>query len=156
MLNINILGYMVLRKPEYNFDELGRGAYLPYAPKVGAIYYGGIDRMEWFDIDEDYYNDVLPNDLLRLRDSVMESSRQCGFNVCACLKGAKKMLAYSNKDHNRNDLVAIVLHDKRVDIINAVFDGELIGCDLCCDGFGSLIREGIFNKPELFNEYLNP
>ncbi|MCG7945889.1 MAG: hypothetical protein N0C84_06030 [Candidatus Thiodiazotropha taylori] len=153
MLNINILGYLVLRKPEYNFDELGRGAYLPYAPKIDTIYYGGIDRMEWFDIDEKYYNDTLPNDILKLRDKVIDASRQYNFNVCTCLDDAKKMLAFSNKDQDRNDLIAISLYNKIENTIDAEFEGELLGCDLYCDGFGSLIREGIFNKPELFREY---
>lgn len=53
---------MVVRQPFFNRDPAGRGAYSPIVPMFQGIPYGGIDRMAWFDIEEDFYNKTLPPD----------------------------------------------------------------------------------------------
>ena len=54
-----IAGLLVVRLPEQNFDREGRGAFSAVVPKIGKIFYGGTDRMAWFDLDEDYYKKTL-------------------------------------------------------------------------------------------------
>jgi hypothetical protein len=56
-------GFLVVRLPFLNKDALGRGAYSKIAPSLGSIYYGGIDRMDWFDVEEDFYNNTLPDSI---------------------------------------------------------------------------------------------
>ncbi|WP_444923580.1 hypothetical protein ACJJH9_18045 [Microbulbifer sp. DLAB2-AF] len=149
-------GYLVLRKPEFNFDELGRGAFLPYAPKVGCLYYGGVDRMQWFDIDEDYYSKKLPPNLLELRNEIFSSGRAIGgIRLCSSLEEAEKLLAYSNKEIVRNELVKIYCGSFS-SIKNELGQNKgnsIVGCDMYCDGYGSLIRAGIYTNPEIFNVY---
>jgi len=151
-----ILGYLVLRTPEENFDDLGRGAFLPYAPKIGGVYYGGVDRMQWFDVDEDYYNKSLSNELIKMRERIYcSSSHVSDLKLCESLKDAKILLDYSNKSRKRNELVAI-FSDGNVtpmQLSEAKIDDNCIGCDLYSDGYGSLIKEGVFSHPGLFGEF---
>jgi hypothetical protein len=154
-MEANMFGYVVLRKPEFNFDELGRGAFLPYAPKIKEVYYGGIDRMDWFDLDEDFYGGVLPNELVEVKNSICSPSPENDIELCQNIGDAQVVLEYSNRLKNRNELVAIA-SDK--DLASEILSKEgvnysVIGCDLYCEGYGSAIREGIFTKPELFMEF---
>ena len=55
--------------------QKGRGAYFSNVPILNGICYGGIDRMEWFDIDEDYYAKRLPEDFLKLRKKIRDENK---------------------------------------------------------------------------------
>lgn len=151
-----ISGFLVLRKPDFNYDEEGRGAFLPYAPKIGELYYAGIDRMAWFDIDEEYYSKELPDDILQLRNELDKNKlNYTDFKLMLDFKNAKKLLEYSNKRQIINELVTICSEK-----IGSIDDGvsfeinsELLGVDLYCHGYGSIVREGIFTKPELFTDF---
>ncbi|MCU7850129.1 MAG: hypothetical protein KZQ89_19495 [Candidatus Thiodiazotropha sp. (ex Lucinoma kastoroae)] len=151
-MKANIHAYLVVRRPEFNYDELGRGAYLPYPPNIDGLHYGGIDRMGWFDLDEDYYNGSLPNEFIELRKMALTPSKTIGVDVSANMYDAVKLLAYSNTSNDRNELIALFSYSDQESAFEAEFDGELTGCDLYCNGYGSLIREGIFTKPEVFKE----
>ncbi len=155
-MNIKRNGYIVLRKPEYNFDKLGRGAFSMKAPKLDTIYYGGIDRMQWFDVDEDFYNQTLPNNIFKIRENIFKDSpTNTDIKICSNINDAKELLRYSNKNINRNEILVIyspLLADcKESSIIDVEEDS--IGCDLYCEGYGSIIKEGIFTKPKLFKEF---
>jgi hypothetical protein len=52
-LLIMITGALIVRSPDQNFDREGRGAFSTIALKIGKTFYRGIDRMAWFDLDED-------------------------------------------------------------------------------------------------------
>jgi len=71
------------------------------------------------------------------------------------LEKAKKLLEYSNKKQRINELIAVysekigLLYD--IDFFRA--DTAWLGVDIYCHGYGSLIREGIFTKPDLFANY---
>ena len=62
-----ICGFIILRKPEYNFDSRPLSAFSIKPPSINNIYYSGLDRMPWFDIDEGYYNKTLADKILKLR-----------------------------------------------------------------------------------------
>ena len=62
-----IVGFIVVRTPKFNFDAEGRGAFSSPAPRLGSIYYGGVDRMPWFDVDKHYYARILPTEIAKLR-----------------------------------------------------------------------------------------
>ena len=107
-MGLSVLGYLVLRRPEFNFDELGRGAFLPCAPKIDNLFYGGVDRMEWFDLDEDYYNESLPSRLIEIREKIFSPDNPpSDLNSCASIDDAREILSYSNKVKERNELIAI-------------------------------------------------
>ena len=53
-------GFMAVRLPSENFDAEGRGAFSSKPPSLGDIYYGGLDRMPWFDVEEALDRGVFP------------------------------------------------------------------------------------------------
>ncbi|MBV1928197.1 MAG: hypothetical protein KUG81_01630 [Gammaproteobacteria bacterium] len=154
----SISGYIVLRKPEFNFDESGRGAYLPYAPKIGDQLYGGIDRMQWFDLDEGYYEKSLPMELIKIRERIYSANQQSSdMKLIDSLDDAERVLTYSNKSICRNELIGVVeeKHFDHSNLNNVKNKRSILGCDVFCDGYGSLIREGVFSKPEYFGEHID-
>lgn len=153
-----VSGYIVLRKPEMNYVKEGRGAFLPYAPRIGDLYYAGVDRMEWFEIAEGYYAGTLSNDVMTLWNKLKKSSPYpTDFRFMLDIKKAIQILEYSNKDRSMNELVAI--RSERIENINGSITCEhditWLGIDVYCHGYGSLIREGLFVKPNLFSSYLD-
>lgn len=153
-----VSGYIVLRKPEFNFDELGRGAYSPYPPRIGDQFYGGVDRMQWFELDEDYYNQSLPNTLIELRKRTFSVDQQSSdVKLLHTLDDAKEVLAHANSTTCQNELVAVVAEQSSNLSGNndSMSIGDALGCDIYCDGYGSLIREGVFSKPDLFEGYID-
>lgn len=151
-----ISGFLVVRKPEFNYDKEGRGAFSPSVPKIGDLYYAGIDRMPWFDIDEDYYSKELPDDILLLRNELENNKWDfTDFKLMPDLEKANKLLEYSNKKQRINELIAV--YSEKIGLIEDIdffkVDTEWLGVDIYCHGYGSLIREGIFTKPDLFADY---
>lgn len=149
----NICGFIVLRKPIENFDEQGRGAFLPYAPKLGETYYAGVDRMSWFELDEDFFTGVLPEQFIQLRKELTDINKDfTDFELVFDIDKAKTILEYSNQNNARNELIAI--WSERLENTKGVIKSESvinwIGIDIYCSGYGSLIREGIFTKPNVF------
>ena len=139
-----------------NFDKEGRGAYLPYAPKINETYYGGVDRMPWFEIDEDFFSGELPKQLIQLRKDIRQSNRDNNdIKLLFDLQQAIAVLDYSNKNDERNELVAVksdVLEQTK-GTMNCDADIKWVGIDIYCQGYGSLIREGIFKAPEAFSSF---
>jgi hypothetical protein len=158
-----ITGLLVVRLPAHNFDREGRGAFLAVAPKIGNIFYGGIDRMPWFDLDEDYYAKTLPGDLLEIRKSLSEGSRDfTGIELCYDLQMASKVLEWSNREVTRNEVIA-VRSQKLVELKkkSLALDSEEIdwlGFDFVSLGHWSLLAGGMFTSPSYFlrwQAYLN-
>ena len=155
-MKINILGFLVLRKPEQNFDELGRGAFSPHVPRIDSIYYGGVDRMEWFDIDEDFFNKSLPKKITEIRENVQKyNGLGSDIRVCTSIEETKMLLDYSNKSENRNEMVAIFYKnvDRNMQFVVEI-NASYMGCDLYCEGYGSMIKEGIFSEPDSFETFI--
>jgi hypothetical protein len=154
---MRVCGFVILRKPIFNYDEGGRGAFSSRAPHIGDMYYAGIDRMPWFELHEDYYKGTLPNELISLRQELLHSSRDFSdFKLIQDVSKAIQLLEYSNKDKQINELTAVFsdIMEKSKGTIDYVIDIDWIGVDIYCHGYGSLIREGIFANPCLFSEYL--
>jgi len=156
-LIMNIYGFIVLRKPFFNYDEKGRGAFSPHAPRIGDLYYAGIDRMPWFEVEESYYSNELPTELVLLRKELKTLKLDCSdFELMPDINKAVKLLEYSNKDKELNELIAVC--SKRGNIRPPISDPpriDWLGVDVYCHGYGSLIREGIFTKLDLFSDYIH-
>jgi hypothetical protein len=158
MLNImetaQVNGFMVVRKPALNRDETGRGAFSTKAPCLDAMCYGGVDRMPWFDIDEQLYVNALREPILRARQLIrMDNDDLSGIEVCRDLDTATMLLHYSNRSNNANELIAV-----RSDALTA-FKGEVmldpsqvewLGYDVIALGQQSLLRDGVFAVPRAF------
>ena len=156
-----ICGFMVVRKPQMNYDKVGRGAFLPYPPQIEGLYYGGVDRMPWFEIDEDYFSGVLPEHFIQFRKDLQKKNKdRHDLELTPDASRAVSVLGYSNKNAELNEVIA--LWSDELERTKGCFfcehEIEWIGIDIYCQGYGSLIREGIFRKLEVFSlfvSYLN-
>jgi hypothetical protein len=52
-------GYLVVRKPSCNFDAKGRAGFRKAAARIGDLFYAGMMRLPWFELDEAYYAGTL-------------------------------------------------------------------------------------------------
>lgn len=158
----DICGFLVVRCPEHNFDADGRGIFPKTPPKLGETLYGGIFRMPWFDIEEDYYAGRLAGSVSTLWDDVRSAAQDfSGFEICQSLSTAERLLEYSNRETMRNELIAVrsaVLANLkgRADVGRCEFNW--MGNDIVAIGHWSLLKEGLFVAPSYFQrwtEFLN-
>ncbi len=147
-------GFLVVRLPAFNFDTEGRGAFRNEVPRLGDIYYGGVFRMPWFDLDEDHYAGKLPTSLESTRRKIKEANRDsCGLDVCDGYKDAETILEYSNRDFERNEIIAIRserLQEIKGSVLYTDTEIDWIGVDLVALGAWSLLENGLFPAPSYF------
>jgi hypothetical protein len=149
-----VSGFLVVRTPDMNKDLEGRGAFSSQATCLDKICYGGIDRMRWFDIDEELYSNRLPVNIEYTRRKIKEMNADfTGIDLCKDLDMAFAMLEYSNRLTPRNEL--IVVRSKRLAEIKGEFDFDdsqctWIGYDIIALGYWSLLHDGLFTSPSTF------
>jgi len=152
-----INGYLVVRRRENNFDFRKREYFRHSALRVGEIYYGGIDRMPWIEI-EDLIDDEPLSDVgpiwKRLEDENFNDFT--GIVLCRSFELAQELLRRSNNPDTINELV--VIHSEKLDDIK----GSLIhdqtpvrwyGYDPVSLGSWSLLLEGLFAAPNYFLDW---
>ena len=152
---IRVNGFLVVRLPHLNRDQAGRGVYPAQPPVLGTIHYGGIDRMPWFDIDEDLYAGVLPANIRQARQLIEEGNNDdfTGIKLCKDLDTALALLKHSNRLEAANEL--IVIRSEKLTEIKGAIDFDMskvswIGYDVLILGDFSLLREGLFTLPSSF------
>jgi hypothetical protein len=113
--------------------------------------------MPWFDVDEAIYGVQAPEDVARAREIMRRGNTDfSGLETCNDLETARFLLAFSNRDENRNELIAIhsnALHSYKGE---TVFNGVLatwIGFDVVALGGGSLLSCGVFARADYFHEW---
>lgn len=76
-------GFLVVRLPSDNRDSNGLYSLPTQPPQMDHIFYGGIDRMPWSDIDEAFYNGSLPPTFKQLRQAIKDDNSDfSGMNLC--------------------------------------------------------------------------
>ncbi|HAF16533.1 MAG TPA: hypothetical protein DCK93_13015 [Blastocatellia bacterium] len=152
---IRVNGFLVVRLPHLNRDQAGRGVYPAQPPVLGTIHYGGIDRMPWFDIDEELYAGVLPANIGQARQLIEEDNNDdfTGIKLCKDLDTAFTLLEYSNRLEAANEV--IVIRSEKLTQIKGAIDFDMskvswIGYDVVVLGDLSLLREGLFTLPASF------
>ncbi len=154
---MQIQGYMVVRRPEMNCDQQGRGAYRRTAPRLGEISYFGIDRMAWFDIDEAYYDGDLPESLRHQYRLLAEQNDDAtGIRLLTDLLSAQRLLEHSNQPIVANEMIAV--RSERLTQVKksvAVADEHItwLGLDVVGLGHFSLIEGGLFADPGSFPDW---
>ena len=147
-------GIQLVRLPHLNADPYQRGAYAVRAPRLGGILYGGLDRMPWFDVDEEYYAGTLPAGLATARTKLKKNNSDfTGIELCQDLTQALELLRYANRSTRKNELIAV--RSERLARIKGAVDlrspsAKWIGYDVVGLGEWSLIREGLFAVPSAF------
>ena len=156
-ISINsISGYVVVRKREYNFDFQGRPSFNKAPPEWNNIYYGGILRMPWFDLEEKYYQDKSNMDIMKLIEELRARNRdKTGIKIFQDYEMVLEALRISNASKETNELLVIdsikLREIKGGTQLNK--DVHWLGYDVIKLGGWSWIEEGFFIRPDLFSEF---
>ena len=67
----SIAGYIIVRKPLYDFLEPLTDSKL--LEPVAGIYYNGLDRLNWYDVDTLFFDGMIPENLLKLYEKLGSS-----------------------------------------------------------------------------------
>ena len=142
---------VVVRQAAVNRDVTGRAAFPSQPPCLDGLCYGGVDRMPWFDIDEDRLGNVLPDSLVRARDDIHRANSDLSeLELCSDLQVATQLLHYSNRSAPANELIAVrsdVLAPLKGVITVAAPDVQWLGYDVVALGQQSLLGDGLFAVP---------
>jgi len=151
-------GFMVVRLPRENYDAEGRGVFLSTPPGLGSVFYGGVDRMPWFDLDEEYYAGTLEREMLEFRDMLRRvNSDIWGLDVVHDLVTATRVLKSVNSNVARNELIAIRSSDLEEDKGTVSIEEGLVvwlGLDAVIPGHGSILAY-VFRQPALFSDWVS-
>lgn len=147
------MGYIVVRKPEFV------GEYFRDAPRdvrnsrQKQIRYRGVCRDPWWDMNGLFYDDKLCEDEKVLRKKIVGTKMSFFYaGICEDLECAQKALLISNRERDLNEIAFISNAQATGGVAALPFGAELLGLDYYIDGYGSVIRLGIFTKPEAFPE----
>ncbi|MEK8020231.1 MAG: hypothetical protein VSS75_025445 [Candidatus Parabeggiatoa sp.] len=141
-----ICGFAVVRLAKRNFRGVDYYSELE-APQVDGIYYHGVERLDWFDLD----SETLPANYSVLYEQLDNTSI---VSLTKNFEIAQKLLDFSNRTDRLNEIIAI--YSKALKASYGSFTTALkidwIGEDVA-NYIGSMLREGIFTKPHLFSEF---
>lgn len=113
--------------------------------------------MERFDLEDSFYAGKLPDEFLKVREKVNEQKLHFADHVLVKkLDLARRVLEFSNRDNNHNEIISIYADRfaKYIEPWKLPENSMNLGVDVYQDGFGSLIREGVFNRPDLFSRFV--
>lgn len=155
MKTIKINGFLVVRLPEKNRDLLGRGAYSKDVPRIDELAYSGIDRMPWFDIEEDIFNGTLPENIWYLYESISKNNVDTlGIDLCYNFDTTLTLLNYSNRRNVDNEMI-VVWSEELIDAKGVIPFPEnevtWLGYDVVADW--SLLRNGVFLPSNHFSHW---
>ena len=149
---LRCIGLMVLRKPQFNYDELGLAGWPTQLQTVGDLLYGGVTRMGWFDFDEYYFREELTPELMALYRKVNDYGTLAFANLdletLRDVDDVRRILEFLNtKNPGKNEVVAVSAPDLDAalgTVDAAVQSAEFLGWDVLGLSVGSLIYEGLF------------
>ncbi len=150
---MKICGFMLVRKPANSYDPMGKGIWPRQALRIGNIYYGGVSRMPWCDINFDLYGGKLPGELRNLYSANVSDLQGSGFVFCRVLEIAGRFLEYCNRDQQKCELIAVFsprLASMKGTIQIAKAPLEHQGWEPYQIGGGSLLVDGVFAEPYQF------
>jgi hypothetical protein len=149
-----VCGFMVVRRPHENYDLTGRGVFPARPAKVGDTYYGGVDRMPWFDLMELYYAPSPPKHLVDFRAMLTKLNPDAtGMKLVRDTLEVARCLQWMGGMSAANEVIAV--HSEalaRVKCRDAELPtGEWLGLDVVLHSEGSLLCEGLFGS-DFFGE----
>src|SRR5215471_7894866 len=150
-------GFVVLRKPEHNYDFQRRDLLRESAPRVDNIFYGGFDRMAWFDLDEGHYSRSLPPEMEE-KWRLINEEKSPSYDIATVreFSVALEVLEYANKSTEINEICAIcsLRQDGNEFLRRSGRPIQWLGADLAVSGYGSPVSAGLFARPDLFPEFV--
>jgi len=154
-------GFIVGRKPQFNKTE--PNDLNPYAfplPTFEGVIYSGIDRLCYYDFEQDYiYNSDAPElveDLAQLIELYKKyDSENLLITTIRDIETANSILEVSNREEERNKLIVVSPH-KKLSSNFTLPDNchiEWLGIDIYVYGEWSLISDGYFRAPKEFAQF---
>jgi len=148
-------GYLVVRKAGFVGERWGDRPAILTGVQNENIHYLGIDRDPWWDINGLLYGkklSVSENDLT----SRILAARIPFFcaGICNTYLCAQQALDISNRVNKLNEIIYITLNTKN----DGGFEpgkNVFMGLDYYVDGCGSVLRLGLFTKPQIFTEFVS-
>lgn len=153
----SISGFLLLRRPQHNYDMDGHLQSPRQAPQIDGIFYGGIERMPWRDLEQAYRDRSLSDEALVLREELMKSNAADRDVMLLQDYGKTKALLAALRDKiSRLEICAV--YSQRLSNVKGHVRTDLeidwLGVDPFCGGYGSMILQGLFTKPELFADFI--
>lgn len=149
-------GFLVVRLPQFNIDAFESDGNPRH---IGQILYHGVDRMPWFDLDQDYVSNKLPEHLFQARKAIRRECRDfTGLPLSCDVVQAREILAYSNRERIQNELIIIgskLLSEIKGRVVHCSQPVTRLGFDVVSLGNWSLIGSGAFVRPESFPKTVN-
>lgn len=154
-MNLQNFKYIVVRLPWHNTNSIASQQNRIVIPKIGNIYYWGIDRMPWEDFDDAFYKDLLTDEMADLwNKKTRYGDDLTGIEVFEDLNVACKVLEYCNKFEERNEIIGVCFEcDNKLISTNGEnsFQSQWLGYDVYSMGEFSLILSGIYKYPKMFS-----
>lgn len=152
-------GLMVVRLPKWNGGLLVSGRDPVDPPQIRELEYWGVQRRPWEEIDREFYSShSLPPSVAQMRRVIDASSADTtGLELCVSLDDAVTMLRYSNRAKAFNELIAVHadwLRDLKGEMLIDRGTIEWLGYDIVASGSWSLIADGAFRRPVLFEGWV--
>lgn len=152
LMNHHEFGYVVMRLPAFVGEWFGDKPHVLSGVQQSSVSYNGIDRDPWWDLGELYYSGSLDERQQRVFRQLRASKlRSFSPGICFDLEAAKEMLVLSNQTLVRNELILVATQNEKPQLAEKSI---VLGLDCYIDGCGSLLRLGIFRKPELFEDFI--
>ncbi|WP_223151781.1 hypothetical protein [Chitinophaga qingshengii] len=145
-----ITGYVIVRKPAHIFDDVvGKSL----SPSIEGIYYHGIDRSNWRDVESRFYQSKIPESLLKTYADLDVSELDfTGIKVVKAYHDAVAFLSIDKEMALTNELV-VVASDRLNQIkgpgIATPQHITWLGYDIVLLRGWSLIRHAIFENREM-------
>jgi hypothetical protein len=151
-----VRGFVVVRISTHNTRE---SAVVPAQPppRIDEICYSGFDRMPWNDLNLAFYDGSLPHGLRRIREDIWRSSRpDLDYRLCSNLDDASSLLNFSNRSAPKNEIIALdsLLLSGSAKATSSRGGAHWLGADIYCHGFGSLLLQGVFARPDSFSDFV--
>jgi hypothetical protein len=143
-----IVGYIIVRKPQHNEITHGRSL-----EPISNIYYHGMDRLMWYDLESNLLEGKFPDDLKLKHEQLVASENDLTFTkVLKSFEDSKRFLSTSRNLIERNEIIAIN-SNALIKIKGGMsVPGDLIewlGYDVVLLGGWSLIKHGVFENRQL-------
>lgn len=154
--HIDICGFLVVRTPDNNYLPEDSQRRTGPVPKFGDIAYGGLERLPWHDVDTDYYEGTLPEDISLLRKRINSAYTVAGcMDLCDRLEDALQFLQFTNRKGDANEIIAVYsegLAELKGSQGIEASSLQFLGFDITMMEW-SILRAGLFGCPSQFEEW---
>lgn len=146
-------GYVVVRKPQFVGERFRDTPRVVNNTQGQQIVYCGVCRDPWLDFLGLFYDgNISDADKAIWQGVTGNQQRFFSAGVSEDIAAVGRALALSNETHGGNEIIFISNGDVADGTDEFPAGSEFLGFDYYVDGYGSVIRLGIFTRPGLFSQ----